>query len=134
MKDSLYHAVLRVTALTLALVLLFDSGLLSDSTAQISQNTQSYIATAIGMRASVAPTELNQYTAELTARDRVLTQRESDVAAREIAVDLKDSSKRPDYSTYIISVLLFIILVLMVLNYVLDYLRAKEFLSRRRNA
>tara|TARA_B100000745_G_scaffold292952_1_gene234368 strand:- start:2325 stop:2738 length:414 start_codon:yes stop_codon:yes gene_type:complete len=133
MKHSLYHIVLRTGALTLALLLVFDSGLLSPVTARISQNTQDYVGAAIGMYAAVEPSELNQYTAELTARDRVLTEREQDIAAREIAVDLAESGQTPDYSTYIISVLLFVILVLIVLNYTLDYMRAREQLAMRRN-
>jgi len=131
MKDSMYHIILRISAVTLALVLLFDSGLLSPVTAKISQNTQMYVATAIGMQASVAPTELNQYTAELTARDRLLTKREQDIDAREIAVNLVESGDSTDYSTYILSVLLFIILVLIVLNYVLDYIRVTKQVSRQ---
>lgn len=133
MKDSMYHIVLRTAALTLALLLVFDSGLLSKVTADISQETQLYLANAIGMYAAVESTELNQYTAELTARDRVLTQREQELSEREIAVGLVESGEAQDYSTYIISLLLFIILVLIVLNYVLDYVRAKEELVRARN-
>ena len=134
MKDSLYHIVLRTSALTLALILLFDSGLLSGTTAKISQNTQDYVANAIGMYAGVEATELKQYTAELTARDRVLTQREGEIAQREIAVDLAESGEATDYSTFIISLLLFVILVLIVLNYALDYLRIREQIIQRKNA
>ena len=132
MKDSMYHIVLRTSALTLALLLLFDSGILSSTTAKISQDTQLYLANAVGATAAVEATPLNSYTAELTARDRVLTQREADVAAREIEVELAEQGAAPDYSTYIISLLLFIILVLIVMNYVLDYLRANEQLARLR--
>ena len=134
MKDSLYHIVLRTSALTLAFILLFDSGLLSSATAKISQNTQDYVANAIGMYAGVEATELNQYTAELTARDRVLTQREGEIAQREIAVNLAESGEATDYSTFIISLLLFVILVLIVLNYALDYIRAREEIMQRKNA
>jgi len=134
MQSSLYHIVLRIAALTLAFVLIFDSGLLSGTTAQLSQNTQEYVAAAIGMRAAVEPTELNQYTAELTTRDRVLTEREAAVSAREIEVGLIESGASRDYSTYIISILLFIILVLIIINYVLDYVRMTEQLGRRKDA
>lgn len=134
MKDSTYHSLLRIGALTLAVVLLFDSGLLSPVTSQISQNTQQYLASAIGMQASVAPTELNQMTAELTQRDRMLTQREGEIVAREIAVGLEEKgSSSVDYSSYILSILLFIILVLIVLNYALDYIRARERIIQNSN-
>jgi len=126
MNNTSYHKILRVAALTLAVVLLFDSGLLSQSTSEISQNTQQYLATAIGMQAGVVPTELNQVTAQLTAREQELAQRESELAAREIKVNLENGQTGVDRSTYILSTILFVILVLLVLNYVLDYLRIRE--------
>ncbi len=126
LQHSMYHIILRTTALTLALVLLFDSGVLAPVTKEISNQTQSYLASAIGMTASVQPTELNQYTAQLAQREKLLTEREAEVAAREIAVNLAESGAQKDYSTYILSVLLFILLVLIVLNYVLDYIRQRE--------
>lgn len=134
MQNTSYHSLLRISALTLAVVLLFDSGLLSPVTSQISQNTQMYLASAIGMQASVVPTELNQITAGLSERDRVLTQRESDISAREIAVNLEEKgSPTTDFSSYIMSVLLFIILVLIVLNYALDYVRYRERIMQYTN-
>jgi len=134
MKDSTYHSLLRISAATLAVVLLFDSGLLSPVTKQLSQNTQDYFAQAIGMYAGVQPTELNQITAELTQRDRMLSQREGEVSAREIAVGLaKNNETSIDYSTYILSVLLFIILVLIIINYTLDYVRARGHISMKTN-
>lgn len=130
MKDSLYHVVLRTSALTLALLLLFDSGLFAPVTARISQNTQDYVATAVGMYAGVESTELNRYTAELTAKDRALTARENDIAAREIALNKAKAAEGVDYSTYVLSVLLFILLVLILMNYTLDYLRVQKLRVR----
>jgi len=127
MKSTAYHSLLRISALTFAVVLLFDSGLLSPVTGQISQDTQQYLASAIGMQASVVPTELNQLTAELTSRERILAQRESALSEREIAVNLVEKREGSvDYSSYILSIVLFVILVLIILNYALDYLRARE--------
>lgn len=126
MKDTTYHSLLRISALTLALLLLFDSGLLSPVTKQISQDTQLYIASAVGMQANVQPTELNQLTADLTQRERALSQKE-----RAIAVTLEEQ-KAPsgEYSTYIMSAVLFIILVLILLNYALDYMRIRAQVPR----
>ena len=129
MKNSTYHSLLRIASLTLAIVLVFDSGLLTPVTRQVSQDTQDYLASAIGMYASIQPTELNQLTADLTQREQVLTQRENDLAAREISVELDDSRGLPSaYSTYIMSILLFIILLLIMLNYLLDYIRARKYM------
>ena len=51
-------------------------------------NTHSYLANAIGVGASVQPTELNQYTAQLTERETALDAREAALREREIAVEL----------------------------------------------
>lgn len=120
MTDSIYHKLLRVCALTLGLVLLFVSGVISPITQQLSVNTGSYLATAIGINAAVLPTQTNTLAAQLQARD-------SELREREIAVTLKESAQESgDASTYILSILLFILLVLIVLNYALDYVRTKE--------
>ncbi len=134
MSNTVYHSILRIAALTFAVVLLFDSGLLSPVTQQLSQGTQNYLAQSIGMYASVQPTEINQLTAELTKRERELAQRESAMKEREIAVDVRQqSSVGSSYSTYILSVILFIILVLLVINYTLDFTRARRIVSDNRS-
>lgn len=130
MKVSAYHITLRVSGLTVALILLFDSGILSPFTAEISQNTQLYLANAVGVGASVQPTEINTLTAQISARDRELDAREAALSEREISVGMNTASTgtSPDYSTYILSVLLFIIIVLIVLNYALDFARERRLL------
>ncbi len=123
---SNYHRILRVSLVVCALMLVFDSGLISDSTARLSNGTQNYLANAVGMTASVAPTELNQFTAQLTEREQELSSREAALREREIAVGLNEGGQTNDYSTYLLASILFILLVLVILNYVLDYLRSKE--------
>jgi hypothetical protein len=114
--------------LVCAITLVFESGILSESTAVLSQNTHSYLANAVGMSAGVAPTELNQSTAQLTQKERELAAREASLEEREIAVNLSTApnSSSNDRATYILSGILFILLVLILLNYALDYLRRKE--------
>ena len=121
MEKSAYHAFLRIASLTLALVLLFESGLLSPLTQDLSHQAGRHVASVIGINAAVEPTELNTLTAQLTERERDLRQ-------REIAVQLKEETSDPatSTSTYILSILLFILLVLIVLNYALDYVRNKQ--------
>ena len=107
MNESLYHKLLRVSGLTLALVLLFVSGIFSPVTKELSQNTGSYIATAVGINAAVLPNEVNTLSAQLIDRQKELD-------AREIAVQLKESEvQTADTSSFIISVILFIILNLV---------------------
>ncbi len=124
MKDSLYHTILRVSALTLTLVLLFVSGFLAPVTKELSQNAGTYLANAIGIYAGVEPNELNVITAELTKQKTELDAREKALSEREINVDV-GSGGSTDTSTFILSAILFIILVLIILNYILDYLRAR---------
>jgi len=129
LETSWYHSILRVSAVVLAITLVFDSGLFSPATAQLSQSTQSYLANAVGVTVGVAPNELNVITAELTARERALATREGAIEQREIAVGI-DRSKNPvgstSTSTYLIAALLFIILLLLVLNYAMDLARSKR--------
>jgi len=127
MQLSLYHKILRVALIVTALVLVFDSGLIATSTKQLSNGTQSYMANVIGIGASVAPTELNLLTAELTAKQRELELREAVLRDREIAIGIiSNGTESRDYSTYIIAGILFILLVLILLNYTLDYLRMTD--------
>jgi hypothetical protein len=115
--------------LVTAFMLVFASGLVSNSTAIFYQNTEQYLANAIGMSASVKPTELNTYTAALTAKERELDEREALLKEREISVGLSGGSAGADRTTYILASILFILLLLILLNYVLDYLRSKEALE-----
>tara|TARA_B100000508_G_scaffold62756_1_gene49219 strand:+ start:4031 stop:4444 length:414 start_codon:yes stop_codon:yes gene_type:complete len=130
LEDSNYHKLLRIAAVVCAVVLVFESGLINDSTSRISQGTHAYLANAIGVGASVKPTELSQYTAALTQKERELQAREAALLEREISVDLNEGgSAANDTVVYLLASILFILLVLILLNYVLDYLRSKEVLA-----
>lgn len=120
----MYHKLLRISALTLAFVLLFVSGILSPITRELSSETGSYLATAIGVQASVPQNDVNGLTAQLAQRDKELTQ-------REIAVNLKEQkASNSDMPIFILSILLFVLLVLIVANYLLDYIRMRKVMPR----
>lgn len=126
-EQTNYHRILRVSAVVMAIALVFQSGVVSDSTAVISQGTHAYLANAVGMSASVEPNELNRYTAALTEKEQELAAREAALEEREIAVDLQSRGETSsDTATYVMASILFILLVLIVLNYTLDYLRLRE--------
>ena len=131
LADSLYHKSLRISALTLALLLLFVSGIVHDTTAELADLTTNQLANAIGVSVGVAPTELNMMTAELSAWQRDLAAREEIVAEREIAVGLRteDGQMANDWSTFILATILFILLLLIILNYALDYMRRQPQLD-----
>tara|TARA_B100000508_G_scaffold91716_1_gene71549 strand:+ start:17585 stop:17998 length:414 start_codon:yes stop_codon:yes gene_type:complete len=127
LEDTNYHKILRIASVVCAVVLVFESGLISESTSNISQGTHAYLANAVGMSVGVKPTELNQYTAALTEKERELEAREAALQEREIAVDLGRSGTAANETVvYLLASILFILLVLIILNYVLDYLRSKE--------
>lgn len=128
MQETLYHAFLRTMALVLALVLLFDSGLLSPVTRQLSADTQLYLGQAVGMTATVSPNELNEITAALTEREQELKAREAALRAREIGVELNDGSAviGMSVSTLVLTILVSILLVLIIINYILDFRRARR--------
>lgn len=134
-----YHKLLRVALVVVACVLVFESGLFSDVTAHLSDSTEQYLANAVGVSVGVEPTELNEITAALTQREQQLAAREAAISAREREIDVSISRgggvAGDDVSTFILSAILFILLVLIVLNYVLDFVRAtRESRTARRSA
>ena len=131
--DSTYHRILRISTLVMAVVLVFQSGLLDDRTTGLFTSTTSYLGAAVGMSASVAPNEYNTITAELTRQQQLLAEREAAVAEREVAVSLNDSGTggSTERTTYLLAAILFVQLLLIVLNYALDFLRNRELAQQR---
>ena len=122
LEKTLYHSLLRISVCVMAVVLIFDSGILLSSTNKLSVSTQQYLANAVGVKVGVAPTELNTLTARITELEGELEKKD-----REIAVKLNtETSPANDESTFVLSVILFILLVLIVLNYALDYIRMRD--------
>lgn len=136
MHESMYHSVLRIAALVCAVVLAFDSGVFSPITRELSQNTQSYLAQSVGIGATVKQTELNAVTAQIAQRDRDLDAREAVIAERELEIGISNeplqTSGSNNISTYILSTLLFILIVLIVLNYILDFTRERRMLHEQK--
>jgi hypothetical protein len=126
LEKSMYHSLLRISVCVFALVVLFDSGLLTKSTASLSTTAQDYVASAVGVKVSVAPNDVNILTARITELEREVASKD-----REIAVNLSTGSEGEiDRSTFVLSIILFILLVLIVLNYALDFVRSRtEFVT-----
>lgn len=130
MHEGVYHKVLRVSIVAIVFVLIFDSGIITPLSKELSDNTINYLASGIGVVASVPPNELNEITAELTAKEQELNQREANLATREIAT--RDFGEERDISIYVLSTIIFILTVLIVLNYAMDWLRVKELYRERK--
>lgn len=127
MEVSRYHRFLRISLLVTACVLVFDSGILFPVTKQLADNTYLYLGSAgTGVFASVPQNEINTLTAQISERERELDAREAQLREREIATRDFETGSEPDYSTYIISFILFILSVLIVLNYAMDWTRVKN--------
>jgi hypothetical protein len=109
-------------------LLIFDSGLISPVTRQLSNNTINYLAsTGSGVFASVPANEYNTLSAQLAEQQRILDAREALLREREIATRSFGEQSDIDYSTYILSTILFIIIVLLVLNYAMDWARVRRY-------
>ena len=128
MEHSTYHKILRVSIAVMSCVLLFQSGIVSPITAQLSERTTQYMANAVGVTVGVDPTELNQITSDLTKREVALAAREKDVQAREISVGIAPGGALVSQATmtFILAGVLFFLLILVVLNYILDFMRARR--------
>jgi hypothetical protein len=111
-------------------MLVFDSGIAFPVTKTLSNATVSYLASVAGsgMFASVPPNEINTLTAQITEQQRALDAREATLHEREIVARQYGTTETTEYSTYIISVLLFVIIVLLVINYIFDFIRYKQYL------
>lgn len=127
MEVSRYHRFLRVALLIGAFVLVFDSGILFPASQKLSDNTFLYLGSVgAGVFASVPQNEINTLTAQISERERALDAREAALKEREIASRSYETDSSSDYSTYIISVILFFIVVLLMLNYALDFARNRK--------
>jgi len=131
LEETSYHKILRISSAVVATVLLFQAGFVSSTTALMAKGTQDYMANAVGVFVGVTPTQLNQITAEVTAQKLALDSREQAIVEREIAVGIKPgTSSTQSTTTFILSGALFILLVLIILNYALDYVRSREAVAR----
>ena len=128
LQFTTYHKILRISLAVVTCVLVFQSGLLSDVTAQLTTETARYMANAVGVTVGVAPTELNTITADLTKRETALAAREQALNEREINIGLNGEGGGLSQSTttFLLATVLFILLVLVILNYILDFMRARR--------
>lgn len=111
--SSMYHSALRVLVLVFAVALVFESGMLSSATQTITHSAGQQFAAAIQ-----ATVDSANYTDEAGIMPAMQTQ-ESEVAA-------VTSSEALSRGTFLLSIVVFILLLLIVLNYILDHLRTKE--------
>jgi hypothetical protein len=110
-SSSSYHSVLRVTALIFAMVLVFESGLLSPVTQRTSHLAGQQLASVVTGTVDTALYSEGSQTRALGEEATFSTQ------------SLREPISK---STFLLSVAVFILLLLIILNYILDYLRRRE--------
>jgi hypothetical protein len=120
MQHTMYHKGVRSCALLLASVLVFQSGLLSSTTRELSRNATLLIGNTVGVFASVPQNEINTLSSELQKRGEELDRREREIDAR-VRGNTSDQM-----TTLVLSAILFLLLVLIVINYILDFLRTRR--------
>lgn len=127
-QSLLYRSLLRVSVVVTAIVLLFQSGLVDDRTTVVFLDATENLQAMVGLSMSVAPTEITLFTAELTKRQQLLNAREETIASRENELGLTGGSTQnnTETTTYILAAILLIQLILLILSYLLDYVRSRE--------
>jgi hypothetical protein len=126
MRENVYHKFLRTSMLVVAMLVVLDAGLLSPITKQFSNTTMRYVANVgTGMYASVPANEYNELSAQLAEQQRILDAREAALREREIRGRDFDSGENSEYSTYVLSIILFILTVLVIFNYIMDFARSR---------
>jgi hypothetical protein len=127
MEASRYHKFLRVSAIVFAILIVFDGGFLTPVSKQLSDSTIAYLASSVtGVYATIAPNELNHLTAQISQRERELDAREAALNERVISTRDFGTSGTIDYSTYILGLILLLLTALIMLNYVLDWVRVRN--------
>ncbi len=138
-----YRSALRILSLVVAIVLVFQSGLVGKTASLLTNDTIRYVASVAKMTASVEPTELNKYTTALTRKENELKRREEIIRERELKLGIpgrNDADKSFNFNggggyyndkqiTLVLAIILFILLILIIMNYVADYGKFKRILN-----
>lgn len=131
LENTVYHSLLRIGLCVFAVLLVFDSGIVSQNTKTLSRGAQEYVASAVGVTVGVEPNDVNILTKRITELQTELERKD-----REIAVNLNNNNSEVvgsiDTSTFVLSVILFILLFLIIMNYILDYLRFRGTMVEKR--
>jgi hypothetical protein len=126
LDHSIYHKVLRVSATILAAVLLFQSGFFTPLTAQLSSRTGQYLASAVGVSVGVPGNDTNRLTTRIAELEAQVGAADIQLRERSLETGLSAGFGGSATTTYLLSAILFIMLVLIVLNYALDFYRARQ--------
>lgn len=124
---SAYHKILRSSMVVVAVLLAFASGVVVPDTRALTLSTERYLANVVGIGASVELNEVNMLNAELSKQALELDRREREIDAR-----ARGNIFANPTVTYTLIAILALQLVLIVMNYALDYRRARTFEPARK--
>lgn len=126
LEHSAYHKTLRVSSVIFAAVLLFQSGFFSPLTAQLSDRTTQYLASAVGVHVGVPENDTNRLTTRIAELEAQVVDQNTQLRERDLATGLREGFGGSPTATFLLSGILFIMLVLIVLNYALDFYRSRQ--------
>ncbi|MBY0310046.1 hypothetical protein K2Q16_02805 [Patescibacteria group bacterium] len=130
LEHSAYHKILRVSCVVMATVLIFESGLFTSATARLADQTGLYLANAVGVYVGVSENGVNTLTTRIAELEQEVGKK--DAMLRDLDVGLLGSAGTSPTSTFVLAGILFIMLVLIVLNYALDFVRSRELYDTTR--
>lgn len=126
LEHSPYHKTLRVMALVVMVVMLFQGGLVSKSTTELASITGEYLTAAVGVSVGVPQNELNTLTTRIAELETQVGYKDAQLRERELEIGLSSRDNSSYSVTIILASIQFILLLLIVVNYTLDYFRAQK--------
>lgn len=126
LEQSVYHKCLRVAAVVMICVLVFQSGVYSSTTTHLSSITGRYLTAAVGISVGVPENELNVLTKRIAELETQVGYKDAQLRERELALGLNGGSENSVTTTLILAGIQLVLLVLIVFNYVLDYVRGRR--------
>lgn len=107
-------------------VLMFQSGLYSKTTAQLSVVTGNYLAAAVGVSVGVPENDVNVLTKKIAELETQVGAKDAQLRERELSLGLNSQDRTGTRVTMILAGIQLVLLVLIVVNYALDYVRGRR--------
>lgn len=126
LEHSPYHKTLRVLSVVMVCVLMFQSGLYSKTTAQLSVVTGNYLTAAVGVSVGVPENDVNVLTKKIAELETQVGAKDAQLRERELSLGLNSQENTGTRVTLILAGIQLVLLILIVVNYALDYLRGRR--------
>lgn len=124
LRYSIYHSVLRISVLVFAILLVFDSGLVSPQSNVLSISTQQYLANTISSQVGTVSVKNDEHIAIITKTDEMVSGK-GNFTTISLSEDIPQVMNK---STLILSSIVFTLLLLILINYVVDCIRTRKMI------